>query len=192
MRVIESITGESLSVAVKRMVDLTPNEGTVELYFNEVRLIAGQNDDGLRIIRYFKNECSRQEEAYRKSPEGKLAADEDIKDRKSAQNLMNESMRVLLEIDFVNFGVVVDWLEKVQSPSDHIGVVVPSAKIIKIFRSHGYEPGENCGKEFDGGNEENYARRLIGQALSNLKRRGSVRQLFHKFSRDFRSKFHNN
>ena len=194
METYEPIIGENIIEAAKCMVALANRTGdTVAAKFNDIELKTNPSEDletaAAVITAYYSSESSRRAEAYRNSPEGKRAAADAEKRKQQSQCQMDEAMSELSSLNFSDLNAVIGWLEKVRDPSDHVGVVTPSKQIVETFRGHGYEPSVNCGKDFNGEDEENFARWLIGQALDNLNSVGAILQVFDKFAEDWRKKF---
>jgi len=191
MRTYEPMTGETIAVTAEKMVSFAGGTGdAVVANFNDVELTVNPDDDPQAIVDYYNDELGRRAEAYRNSPEGKRAAAEAEERKQQLQRQMDEAMNELDSLDFSDLNAVIAWLGKACDPSDHIGGVVPHEQIVDTFRENGYVPNANCGTDFNGEDEENFARWLIGQALEGLKTEiHAIRQIFHKFADDWRKKF---
>ena len=183
--------GETVDETVLWIVAMANEMGeTVVAKFNDIELTAKPGDDANAIAEFYSSEMARRSEEYRKSPEGQRAEREAEEHRQKAQAQMDEAMAELPTLDFADFGAMIAWLEEVRDPSDYIGVTTPYAQIVSTFRENGYEPDVNYGQDFDDEDEENFARWLIGQALSNLELDiHAIHQVFHKFADDWRNKF---
>lgn len=104
-------------------------------------------------------------------------------------DLLAESRRMVEEFsksDLSNCIIVLDFICALESNGN---VKINSDRVIDILESAGYESGVNTGEDFDSNNKENFARYIIGQALSGLKSRGCYSQVVHRFTDDLKSKF---
>lgn len=194
MQTYTPTVGQTINRAAAEMIMLAnKTNDTVMAKFNDIEIKANPCENeavGVATIKaYYISESDCRAEAYRNSPEGKRAAAEAEDRKQKLQMKMDEAMSKLESLDFSDLVAVIDWLEEVRDPSDHIGVNTPSKEIVKFFGKHGFKPGVNCGKDFDGDSEENFAHWLIGQALDDLKSVGAIHQVFHKFADDWRQKF---
>jgi hypothetical protein len=186
----EPMAGESVAYAAERMfkvVTLTGDQCTA--HFNDIGLVVNPGDKPDNIVSFYFKESERRSQEYRESPAGKRAAQEVEDRRKRAQNMADQAVVDMAELDYTNRASVINWLERIREPSDHVGVDINAAGVVEKFEDHGFKLGVNCGDDFDGENEENFARWLIGQALDNLNSSGFIHQMFHTFAKDYRKKF---
>lgn len=190
MNTYKPTCGTSIESAAKEMVKIA-NETLekVTADFNGIKIVVNPGYVPQGVVDFYHKECNRRAEEYSNSPEGKRAAAEAEELKQKAQQQMDEAMLELDSLDFSNFNVVINWLDKVRGPSDYVGTIEQRDKIAKVLRSNGYEPGVNCEEAFDGENEENFARWLIGQALECLISYRGIHQIFQKFAEDWRKKF---
>lgn len=187
----EPMAGENVSYTAVRLikiVDLTGQPCTA--YFNDIKLVASTGDKSDNIVGFFHQECERRSVEYRESPAGKRAEREAEERRQAAQAKLDQLMTQLPTLDFGNLTTLVNWLDELQDPSDHIGVNRPWQQIVETFVQHGFTPGMNCGENFDEEDEANFAGYLIGQALSGLACEvHAIHQVYCKFAEDWRTKF---
>lgn len=158
--------------------------------FNDVQITARPGDTPNSILSYYNEESQRRSALYEASPAGQLAKRKAEERRVALQNKLNQLMKQLPNLDFSNHLVLVNWLNELQEPSDHIGVQCPWLEIIETFAQHGFTYSMNCGVNFDGESESNYAGWLIGQGLDGLASSvHAIHQVYHKFAADWRRKF---
>lgn len=160
---------EMVNETARKIVALARVEnGLVTAKFNDIELIANPLSRSKDIMQFYEAELAR----------------------RSAQSKVTEAMAELSTLDFSSFVTVINWLEKIRNPFDRIGVNIPYNHILVIFHQHGFKAGENCGDKFNGEDEENFARWLIGETLSDLECGDHfIHQVFHKFANDWRKKF---
>lgn len=191
MQTYEPMVGNTINHSAEEMVRLADKTNEmVTASFNDIQLTANPGDNAENIVKFYSEESTRRAETYRNSPEGKQAVVEAEERKQVAQSKLDKAMTELSVLNFSDLTAVINWLEKVRDPSDYVGVVTPHEQIVATFRKHGFEPGANCGENFNGEDKENFAGWLIGQALDGLA--GSVHaihQVFHKFADDWRGKF---
>lgn len=190
MQTHKPMPGTTIYEAAVEMISIANATGdTVMVDFNEVEITANPGDEPNSIVATYHERCNRRAEAYRNSPKGKRAAAEAEERKRSAQKTINEAMVELRALDFGSFAAVINWLDKICDPSDHIGVYVPRYEILSAFSENGFEPNVYCGEDHDGDNEEVVARWLIGQALGTLRDIGAIHPMISKFADDWRKKF---
>jgi len=193
------LVGENITETARKMILLANQKhNPVVAEFNDIELTAKPSvDTADNIVKFYQKESSRRAEEYRKSPEGQRAAQEAKERQQQLQAQMDEAMVELPGLDFSDYNTVITWFEKIRDASDHIGVNVPHKQIVATFRQHGYKPGVNTDKDFNGEDKENFARYLIGQALKQLQgvslgggpKFHAIHHIFHNFATDWRKKF---
>lgn len=181
--------GTHVAKAAEQLVDARLHGGVARGTFNDIELVADAGTTADDLVRFFEDECSRRAEAWRLSPEGQRHAAEQEQRRQHLQAYANILMEKLDALDFSDDAVVLDWLVKMQMPSDHIGVDVDPGRIIRVFSAHGWLPDVNTGAAFREDDRENFARYLAGQALANLEYIGAIHQIVHEFARQWRERF---
>jgi hypothetical protein len=167
--------------------------GTVMADFNGVALIAEPGDFAADVEAAWQREMDSRAREYRQSPEYAQQQAEAEARRASLQAELDRLMAELPCLDFGNSLSLINWLERLAEPSDHVDVTCPWRQIVLLFEEHGYVAGANTGAAYDGDDAENSARYLIGQALASL--RGDylgahgVHPVFHAFAREWRQQF---
>ncbi len=191
MNTYEPMAGENISETAERMVALAKEtKGEVRAKFNDIELVATEDSAAENIVKDFKVKIAEAAEKYRKSPEGQRAARESEERKQEAQRKADALVEQLPSLDFSNQEAVLNWICEFQDPSDHIGVEKDNEKVLKIFAEHGYQPGVNTGKEFNGEDRDNFARYIVGQALNGLRGDvGAIHHIVHKFTDDWKEKF---
>ena len=165
--VVEARPGEHVRSAAERMVRKLRTHTPVVCDFNDVRLTAvlGMSVDD--ILTSYQVQCDERVRAYEASPEGKAQKAEDERQRSALQAQADALMASLPYLDFSDVGKVLDWFCAIEEPRDRIGVTVPLEPIVKMLAENGYYAGVNCGPDFDETSRDNFARWIIGQALSD-------------------------
>lgn len=104
---------------------------------------------------------------FEASPEGQKHLAEEKARIEQLQAEVDSAMEKLDQLDFGDLAAVIAWLELIHYDVGYASEVhVPSDKILSVLRSHGFEAGVNCNEQFDGQDEDNFARYVIGQAMS--------------------------
>jgi hypothetical protein len=184
------MAGERIENAVCELVALANEyEEPVKADFNGVDIIAQPGDDPAELQTKWSADMDRKAEEYRNSPEGQRVAREAEERKQKLQAEANRLMSVLDEVDFSDLGAVIDWLEAMQDPSDHIGINFDRQHVLDTFEKHGYQPSVYTYGEFDENDREVYARWMIGQALDGIRQIGAIHGLIHKFAKSWREKF---
>jgi hypothetical protein len=184
------MVGSSIDSTIRKMIAMAVATGDlVQAEFNGVGLIAEPGMDPNLLMQFWQSEMDRAAATYRESPAGiKAAADAEAR-RASEQATADRLMAELPTLDFSDVAAVIDWMEAIADPSDHVGVFMFTEAIIGAFNARGFVADVNVGEDFDGEDSDNFARYLIGQGLSNLSTVGAIHSIFHKFAADWRSKF---
>lgn len=189
LRVVPRLFGSIYCVA-EHMVELAHEHAeTIKYTFKGIDLYAAPCDTAYTIVRIYLRELHRsyvRECATIKWQrlEGKWA-----RENRAKQCCLDTAMPELSSLDFACLADVINWLGKIQGPSEIIGVRVPNKEIVATFRNHGFEPNVNYGRNFNEEDEDNHARWLIGQALVNLEDRGAIHKVFDRFADEWRKKF---
>lgn len=192
MRVYEPLWGTCIERAINKAIDMvnrSKSKKAIVLLFNSTIIKVSHKKHPKAIAKFYDNERKRQSAEYRNSPEGKLAAREAEEHKQHLQSVADEALIKLDNLDFSDMNAIIGWLKQIWDASDHIDVDVKPQQIVKIFERHGFKPSVNCGDDFNGDDEENFARYLIGQALNNLKQDGFIYPVFDRLANDWREKF---
>ena len=182
--------GQHLAKAVFEMIavaNLTKRSCTTQ--FNDITITVLPGGSLEAVMENFRIKTDQQNLAYQNSPAGKAATARRLKQKRALQLQMNKAMAELPKIDLSNISNAIAWLDKIQSPSDRIGIKTPVEQIVPLFEIAGYAANENCGEKFDENDKENFGRYIIGQALSFLKEAGSIHQIFPVFAQRWRERF---
>lgn len=161
--------------------------------FNGITVIANKNSTVESITTDFHLQMKKASDDYENSSEGKKAKAEREERLKTVQSNAKELMKQLPKLNFKSNLEVLDWLCNIQPATDYIGAISSEEKdeIISTLTNNGFLPGVNTGKNFKEDDEDNFARYVIGQALSGLT--GNVEAIHHivtKFTDDWKEKFH--
>lgn len=161
----------------------------VQIECNGILVEVTARDNPVTLYQKWEREMDRRAAEYRRSPEGRRAAAEAAARLQSYQQQMDRLMEELPNLDFSDMGALIDWLDRLADPSDHIGVPTPAEEIVSAFIEHGFVPNANTKGQFNGDDPENYARWLIGQALDGLNTMGAIHGVYHKFAKEWKEKF---
>lgn len=188
MKIIHFDCGCHISDAAQQLVVACETEETAQGTFNDITLTAHKTSTVEGIVADFNTKMAAASEAYRNSPEGRRAAREAEERKQQAQQKHDTLMRQLPNLNFADDVAVLDWLCEFQDPSC-FGVGKQQGAVLATFAAHGYYPGVNCGKDFNGDDRDNFARWVIGQALNTLSEFGAIHPIVHKFTDDWKKKF---
>ena len=195
-----------ITILAERMVALAKTKGKVEKEFNGIMLTADEKSNPQDIIDDYRRKVEESYDRYLNSPEGKRAALEIKKQKETkkrenkrrvlegekiiekAQQEYDKLMQQLPNLDFTNFASVLDWLCKLQDPSDRVGVVKRQSEVLNIFAKHGYQPFSEA-DDFEASDAESRARHIINRALENLKSVGAIHPSIHKSTGDWKRQF---
>lgn len=186
---VEFSAGCPIELAAKQLVDQANEVGAAWGSFNDVHLRAERGQTAKSVVDDYQAECKRRADEYARSDARKLAAKEREDRRRSAQDAHDVLMRELPRLDFGNDVAVLDWLCRMQEPSDHVGVIVKRDSIVSAFEARGFAANANCGSDYHDGDRTNMFRYLVGQALSGLKDGPAIHPIIHKFANQWRSRF---
>lgn len=192
MKIYEPLCGTHIERAINKVIDMvnrSKSKNAILLSFNGVKIKVSHKKHPKALAKFYNNECERRSAEYRNSPEGKQAACEAEERKRRLQDEADKALSELDKLDFSNLKAVIGWFEQILDASDHVGVDVKPTHIVNEFLQRGFKPGVNCDKDFNGDDEENFARYLIGQALDNLIHVGTIHHIFGKFAEDWRAKF---
>ena len=184
MRNIELLPEETVSEVAERMVALAKDaKETITAKFNGIVLTADEGSTARDIVnRYFATHSG--------SPEAKSARREGEKLRREDRRKHDALMRQLPGLDFTDYAVLLDWLCELQLAAESsITMKGPTEKILATFTKHGYQPGVNTKKAYDGKDRENVARYIIGQALGGLQKGVGILNTIHGSTDDWKKKF---
>lgn len=124
------------------------------------------------------------------SDKGKAASLKSDNKTAQLQFVMDNAIVKLQSLDFTNQVEILDWICSIQDASDHTDVHTDSTFILMLFNMNGYLPDVNTGDEFDGDDPDNFARYIIGQALSGLRTVGVVHHVVTRFAGEWKNKFY--
>lgn len=189
---LEATLGEEISKFARRLIEhAMENAVDTEGDFNGITLSAGKDGKATErdLVGYYHNESKRRAEEYRNSPEGQQAAKEAEHRLASMQWTADLMVGKLDQLDFSDFEAVIDWCTEFQTASDHVGVSYDRDTVVRAFVDHGYMVNANVGDDFDGENEENFAKYLVGQALDGIQTVGAPHQVLHHFAEQWKAKF---
>lgn len=193
---IEGLWGEDIRQFAERLVMAWEHaaihrQETPEVFgvFNGITLAYRGDSTADAIVGVYRAESQARSDAYQRSPERQYQVWHAEVLRQHLQAHMDAAMVQLPTLNFSDLGDVIAWIEKILEPSNHVGVHTPAERIVATFQAHGYAPGVNCYGAFDQDDEENFARWLIGQALSNLESVGEIHQVFSTFAAQWRVRF---
>lgn len=182
--------GTHISRAAQELVDaVAAGAEAAEASFNDITLRAVKGTTVSEIEQQYDTASTARAEAYEASPQGRAAKAKAIIERQSQQEQADALMAELPALDFASDVAVLDWLNRFQGPSDHGGVNVDRAAVVKAFTDHGYKPSVNLGDDFNENDRDNYTRYLVGQALSMLQSVGAIHGIFGTFHERWKAKF---
>lgn len=187
---IEFFVGSHANNSASTLAELANQHNDVYwAYFNGVRMTAIPGDEPLHVIEAWQKEQDRRSEAYHNSPEGKRAAKEAEDRKKACQAAVDKLMQKFEALDFSNLDELVQFLDDLSEPGDHVNVSFDRQRIVDTFAQHGFERNVNIGDAFNANDRENVARYLIGQALNFLHMFGTIHPVFSFMAADWRKKF---
>jgi len=189
---IEGTPGQDIADFAQQLINSAKqNNNEVTGTFNGIDLVVSSDSDLSvdDVVQSFHQESKKRAEEYRKSPEGIQAEKEAEEGKQNMQEKANQLVTGLDSLDFSNYESVLEWICDFQEASDHIGVSFDKSQVISIFKDHGFDIGVNTGDDFNGEDEENFAKYLVGQALDGINSVGAPHQIVHKFTNDWKQKF---
>ena len=180
--------GEHIRNAAERLVAAAAEYGSAKGKFNGIRLVAEQDATVESILADYDTLQEAASNAYRKSPEGIMAALARESRADSAREKYAAQMCKLPTLDFKNEVAVLDWLCDIQDATDHTAVTTDREAILSTFATHGLFPNVNLGASYRKGDRDNEYRWLVGQALETLKR-VAIHSLIHKFAKEWKQQY---
>jgi hypothetical protein len=176
--------GEHILDAASRAVA----NGADRLEFNGIMIdVPSKSPDA--IVAEYEEECDARAKAWRESDAGLAYAKERASEAAAHQSKADKMISDLSGAPWPGHAAMIDWVSDVQEHFDYVGVAIDRDAIVREFSRMGYEPGVNCGAEFDGEDEDNSARWLIGQAVSGIKEVGAPHPIVREFAKRWRDKF---
>lgn len=189
-QVLKFYGGQDIASAAAELVEAAATSGKLaEGSFNDITLTAGRGTTAAQIVTRYHEELDARAEAYRKSPEGIAAKAKEKAETISRQATCDALMVEFATLDLTNDAALIDWLDRFQDPSDDMRIRKDVGVVVRALEAAGYVSGANCGPAFNEEDRDNYARYLIGQALSNLKHVGAIHQVFGTFHERWKAKF---
>jgi hypothetical protein len=161
--------------------------------FNGINITASKNSTIESLTADFDLQAKKASEAYENSSAGKKAKADKEQKLKAAQTEAKELMKQLPKLNFKSNLEVIGWLYKIQPFTDYIGAMSSDQKneIISTLTNNGFLSGVNTGKDFKKDDEDNFARYVIGQALSGLTGMvGAIHHMVGQFAKEWKEKFH--
>ncbi|MBD3328802.1 hypothetical protein GF340_05910 [Candidatus Peregrinibacteria bacterium] len=189
---LEAAMGQNVKQFAKQLIDRAKTDDVdVQGDFNGITLYVSAAEPGTveDLVNFYSQESNRRVEEYRKSPEGKKAAEESEMLVITLQEKANSLMKQLDSIDFADLEAVIDWIVDIQEVSEYIGVSFDQQKVIDTFKSNGFDAGINTGDDFNKEDAENFAKYLVGQVLKGIGTYGVKSQNIHKFASEWKEKF---
>ncbi|NNM75098.1 hypothetical protein [Enterovirga aerilata] len=164
-------------------------DGEAWATFNGIDIRACGSSDSAEIVRQWRAESDRQDEAYRQSPEGRAAAARSAAEVEELQERHDALVHELASIHPADHVALLDWLCRLQPCSDRVGVRVDSDTIVKVLEQAGYRANANVGPAYRPDDRENVFRYLVGQALDGLKNGPAIHPILLKFAAEWRERF---
>lgn len=169
LRHYESTAGDHISGVLYEMVYIANLIGMpVDCEFNGIDTVAIPGDDPERLFLLWQEESERRRKAFWASPEGQALLKQMEEQRLAHQTEIKRLEDGLDSVDFSDIDQVIGWIEQYAPHSDCRGTVRNWPKIVYRLVRNGFVTSANCNDEFDGNDKENYARWIIGQAMSML------------------------
>lgn len=189
MKTYKPECGDSIVKTAQVMVEMALPGEPVMAVFNGIEVTASFGDSADKIVQDFWTKSERRHEEYINSPEYKEQQQQDEERKVALQLKLDALLQKLPSLNFADVTSVLDWLCELQEPTDHIGTVAPVNAILARFALKGYYPNVNTGANFKKDDGDNYARYIIGQALENLTRVGSIHGFIHHFTAGWKLQF---
>jgi len=187
---LEWMGGTDVNDAAQELIDAVAGGAeAAEGKFNDVLLRAVEGTTVAQIVAAYHEGLDAQAKAYAESPKGIAEKARQAAYQIELQKLADRLMAELPSLDFSNDVALLDWLHRLQDPSDYSGIRFDKEAVVKAFNDHGYVASANIGDDFNEDDRENYARYLVGQALSCLKSMGAIHQVFGTFHERWKAKF---
>lgn len=180
MQTIDLTPGTTIDRAAKMLVAKAPARADFNGIPIRARFATTRPED---VERHYLIRSDLRAYAYQHSPAGIAAAKRDAEDIAAKQGQIDALMTALSSLDFADSAAVLTWVEAASDPADRIGVKVPMGEIAQAFGSRGWHAGANCGEDFDGEDERNFAGWIAGQWLATRW------PLVARFIADWRAKF---
>ena len=186
--------GTLLSEAARVLVQLasTYNEA-VRSDFNGIKLVANPGDDATSVESAWQNEYNQREKTYSNSPKYRKQREQNVREVEALKQQLEGQINELMSLDFSNYMLLINWLDRLVEPSDRIGVELDWETIVTAFETHGFQANVNTGDAYKGEDLDNSALWLIGQALTTLKGglfgHHGVHPIFQKFAKEWLDKF---
>lgn len=164
MKTIEFYPGTNIDEAAEALVRQAP----AAAMFNGIRLRARYATTSPRdIVAQFQRNLDEQHIRWTNRVAGKLSRAAQERRRQEAQALVDACIEDLTGLDMGDPWSVLQWVDRMVSPADHVGVMYDHGEVVRRFVAAGWEPGANCKPDFDGEDARNYAGWIVGQWLAS-------------------------
>lgn len=189
---VDPMAGSQINSVIREAVGFAEAlRARVQFKFNDSVVIATSHSTEAGLFAAWQQERDRLVAEYRNSPEGKRQQRESEDRKNSMQRAVDQLMQRFETLDYSNLDELVQFFDDLTDPSDYIGVSFDRGRVIDEFVQHGYGISANTGSAFDENDRENFARYLVGQALSGLQFVGAVHHIYHRMAQEWREKFTN-
>lgn len=135
----EPMAGQHIFSASDQAIKLSCETGKkVQFKFNRVSVVVNPDSTPEQAVQFYDDECNRQAEAYRNSPEGKaeIAAREDaIATKSNRLNEMVDNLDATLE---QGTAATMDWLAEYADLADDVAVDGRYPEVIEKLEAAGY------------------------------------------------------
>jgi hypothetical protein len=162
MQQIDFVAGTSIHDAARKLVASAPAFGV----FNGIRIRARHaTTHASDVVHQFHREMDTRCVVWANSAEGKRAAAERATEIVQKQATVDRHIERLLWLDCSDPRAVLYWLGGIVEAADDVGVTYDRKFVVETFTARGWDPGVNCGPEFNESDARNFAGYIVGQWL---------------------------
>lgn len=185
--------GDDITFTARRMDGIANQKwATVKAEHCSIDLVAVPGTGKDAIVAFFMGKVQERYDTYLKSPQAQQDEKDEQERTQRLQTVLDDAVMRLEVFDFTSLADIIGWFEKVQPSMDYIYITPPGEKIVAKFKEHGFESNVNLGEAFNGEDEENVARHIIGQALGLIEVNNHLHQVLFGATEKWRERFGHN
>ena len=179
---LEANPGEHISDYASRCYNIAKRYATiVEGQFNGATFDTKGCSSARDVLKRLELELNKNQETYQKSDRYKDIQAATKQKTKQQQVIATKLVGELDALNWSSFSDILDWLCNIQQAADYVGVSIDTEKIVQTFKKNGFFTNVNTDDDFDGNDEENVARYIIGQALDGFETVGAPHPVLLSF-----------
>lgn len=180
------VLGMRIEKCIEELIKQSRDRYT-DLYveFNGIKITATPFCTVEELLYHYNKTVDKKRKEYLNSEAYKKSQAKEKETVQRMQNHIDKSVKKLERMN--NHTEIVAFVGKVQAFTDRVGV--DSSLILETLRNKGYKSGVNTNEDFNEKDSDNYARYIVGQAMSNLETVGAIHPMVSVFANSWNRLF---